>query len=238
MTVRWQDDLESGGFTNFGRVYLNGTGASAAANAASAYAGSYGADCFVNGASGDGAEPECAAQTITTSVCAGQARLKFHQMNVGATGGVYVIGLHDSAITKGIHLHNLGGTWRIVTQKRDGSGEISLNLTQQTWTADTWYLVELVADWSGTNEVYTCYRDGALVGTLTDTSVGTNQTFARVYVGPYATNSNAGAIEVYADNIKLGDALIGLPAPVSSYAPALRLGVPPGQLAPEAAYAL
>lgn len=208
MTVLWSDNLESGGYTGFGSTSVVGTGATLAANAAAAFAGSFGSDAHVNGASGDSAYASSPAQTTTTSVLSAQYRFKIHLNNVGATGQVYLLILHDSADTVGSQFVNTNGTWQIIITNRDGT-ITSTNLTQQTFTIDTWYLIEFKADWSGANEIYTLYINGTLDTTYTDTTTGTNRVWAKLLGGIYTAAVTTGAVETYTDDYKIGDALIG-----------------------------
>jgi hypothetical protein len=207
MAILFADGFETGNYAGWASTTVVGTGATLAANAASAWAGSFGSDAHVNGASGDSAYAGCASQSTTTSKLSAQCRFKVHQNNIG-TGQVYLLLLHDAGDTKGSQIVNAGGTWQMLITTRAG-GTQTQALTQQTFTIDTWYLLEFLADWSGANVVYSTYINGVLDSTSTDSSVGSNIVWAKVLGGIYTASATAGVFETYTDEYKLADAYIG-----------------------------
>ena len=207
MTILFSDGFESGDYTGWASTTVSGAGSTLTANAASAHAGSFGSDALVTG--GGGNESTCKGTTVTTttSVLTGQCQFRVHQNNVGG-GEAYLLQLHNSGDTFGVNFENNAGTWAIVFTNRAGSLSRT-SLQQQTFTIDTWYVVELLSDWSGANQVYQLYVNGTLDTTVTDSSSGSNRVYAKVLGGIYTANGMAGNFETYSDEYKVGDAYIG-----------------------------
>ena len=208
MTTLWTANLNAGNLTEFASTTVTGTGSTLAANAASAYASADGMDATVTGAGGNSAYASSPSQTVTTSVLSAQCRFKPHLMNVGVAGTVYLLMLHDSGDTVGSQIVcDNNAVYRLFVTSRAGGVQATTLTTQ--FTIDTWYLIELKADWSGANEVYQVYVNGVLDTTYTDSSVGSNKVYAKVLGGIYTANATSGTVETYTDDYALGDAYIG-----------------------------
>ena len=225
VTILFADAFESGDYTGWVSTVVSGTGTTLTANAASAYAGSFGSDALVTGGGGNEASCKSASNTPSTNVLSAQCRFKVHQNNVGS-GEVYLLQLHNAGDTQGTNFENNAGTWSIVFTNRAGS-QVRTSLTQQTFTIDQWYLVELLSDWSGANQIHQVYIDGVLDTTVTDSSVGSNRVYTKVLGGIYTANGMSGNFETYTDAYQVGDAYIGLPSsvvpvPEQIYAPGYR----------------
>jgi len=221
VTILFADAFESGGYTGWASTSVVGVGSALTANATSAYAGSFGSDALVTGGGGNEATCKGTTVTTTTSVLSAQCRFKVHQNNVG-TGEAYLLQLHNAGDTQGVNFENNAGTWAVVFTNRAGA-QVRTSLTQQTFTIDQWYLIELLSDWSGANQIYQVYINGVLDTTVTDSSVGANRVYAKVLGGIYTANAMTGNFETYTDAYQVGDAYIGTAAAESSHL--LLLGV-------------
>jgi hypothetical protein len=237
VTVQWSADLESGNYGQFASTTVTGTGATLQANATAAYAGSYGSDAHVNGASGDEARASSSAISVATSVISAQCRFKAHLMNVGS-GQVYLLQLGPTS-GQGAAIVEIesGPVYKLLYVTRNISTK-SITLTTQ-FVLDTWYLLELQADWSNSSqETYRVWINGVLDTTDTDATAGSNFVLTTMKSGEYVANATAGAIETYTDNYRIGDATLGVPVVLAAGLPASALGVIRNPLAPEVPYAV
>src|SRR5438128_1334029 len=207
MAILFSDAFESGNYAGWAATTVSGAGSTLTANGASAHAGSFGSDALVTGGGGNEATCKDTTVTTTTSVLSAQCQFRVHKNNVGG-GEVYLLQLHDANDTHGVNFENNAGTWSLIYTNRAGS-VVRVSLTQQTFTTDTWYLVEMLSDWSGANQIYQVYINGTLDTTTTDSSVGSNRVYAKVLGGIYTANGMAGNFETYTDEYKVGDAYIG-----------------------------
>jgi len=186
MAILFSDGFETGNYTGWAATTVSGAGSTLGANGASAHAGSFGSDALVTGGGGNEATCKGTTVTTTTSVLSAQCQFRVHQNNVGG-GEAYLLQMHNAADSIGVNFENNGGTWAIVFTNRAGSTSRT-SLTQQTFTIDTWYLVEMLSDWTGANQIYQVYINGTLDTTVTDSSVGSNRVYAKVLGGIYTAN--------------------------------------------------
>ena len=225
VSILFADGFESGSYSGWAATTVSGTGSTLTANAGSAYAGSYGSDALVTGAGGNEASCVSASSVPSTNIISVQCRFKVHQNNVGS-GEAYFFGPRNAGGTRAVYLENNAGTWNLIYTNR-AVATVRAALTQQVFTVDQFYLMEINVDWSGANQVYTCYINGVLDTTSTDSSAGSNIVYSTVWGGIYTATGMTGNFETYTDEYKLGDAYIGLPSgvvplPEQIYAPAYR----------------
>ncbi len=222
MGILFSDAFETGNYTGWLSTSVVGTGSTLTANAASAYAGSFGSDSLVTGASGNEARCISASSVPSTNVLSVQCRFKVHQNNVGS-GEAYLLQMNNAGDTRGADFENNAGTWGLIYTSR-AVATVRVALAKQTFTVNQWYLIELLSDWSGANQIYRVYIDGVLDTTSTDSTVGSNIIYSKVLGGTYTANAMTGNFETYTDEYKMADGYIGLPSGETHMSPAMMCG--------------
>lgn len=203
MTTLFSDDLESGGTSNWDSTLTSGAGSTLTVIAGAAKNGSYGLRCYKPTGSNNGYARAGKTYTFPASNVV-SLQFWFYVVAVAGGGVMRAAYLYKEAPTyQGIcSLICDGGTWSVLALLKDGSGittPLSISLS-----TGTWYLVELVYDISGANPVHSCYVDGVLRATYTDTSTGSAHTPEVIFVDCYETSWNDTG-DFYYDDVLLSD---------------------------------
>lgn len=204
MTTLFSDDLESGGTSNWDSTLTSGTGSTLTVIGGAAKNGSYGLRCYKPTGSNNGYARAIKSYTFPASNVV-SVQFWFYIAAVGGGGVINAAYLYKEAPTyQGIcGLLDDGGAWSLAAFLKDGSSKVSTALSSNL-SASTWYLIELVYDISGANPIHSCYVDGVLKATYTDTSTGSAYTPAQLFADCYESSwSDTG--DFYYDDVLLSD---------------------------------
>lgn len=205
MTVIFSDNFEAGSPTGWTSTLNSGTGAMAT-NATASFSGSFGEDLTVS-SSAAGSTVLIKNFTVTSSGITSMScrwKIKTQPTNAAATPIRFQDGFANNVSY--VEVHN--GTWRLFGVQKSNAGQsFTVNLTTQP-SLNTWYLVELVEDWSTANRVITVYLNNNTVAQYIDTSVAgaggaLQPTRAHLVLD---SESNFVSGEIYADEFSLADA--------------------------------
>jgi hypothetical protein len=180
--VLFSDDFESGGTTVWRGTDQTGIASSTQVTTLAAMSGAFGLDTLKAGVKDNGAAQVWAALTAPTSrVLSLRARLRI--VSRQGSGALYLQRLYRRApLYKAVvAVHHSGSAYALELRRVDGSTVLTPMKTQLA--LGTWYDLELVYDWSGTQPGARLFVDGALDAEATDTSTGSVYAPDSAYVG-------------------------------------------------------
>jgi hypothetical protein len=129
-------------------------------------------------------------------------QMRVHTLDFSATS-VTIFSVDNVGYTKGLGLIVLPSGLTLYVNAKDGSAIAQL-CTTTSYALDTWYALDMIADWSGTNPVYRLYVNGVLDATITDTTTGTVWAPANVVAGIFVSAPTT-AIQIDYDAINILD---------------------------------
>jgi hypothetical protein len=113
------------------------------------------------------------AVSPTTKFMRMKARIMLTAWSMGASGADGLLQIIDPTNGKAVELYLYStSSWTLGATAADGTF-IQMGPTMTFGVDTTWHDVELTVNWSGAQSVYTLVFDGTTVGTLTDTTTGT-----------------------------------------------------------------
>lgn len=189
MATLFSDNFEAGNL-----VAWTGTNGVVSAQAAAAFAGSFGAELVRDEAFAYKDFSAPASQLVTHG-----AEVKIVTLTGGGQARILQISEGGTSIARLIYDN---GTYKLWLNQKDGT--IATSAIAATLTAGTWYLLQLVYDWSGAQPKAQLYVDGVLDTTLTDATSGTTRQATRVFILDFE-DALCLTGQVYVDNVLVED---------------------------------
>jgi hypothetical protein len=217
----FSDNFESGNTAAWSGTTQTGSASTVRVAATAAQSGLNGLDTAKLGARDNGrAEVFRALNAPASKVVSVQSYLRV--VSRTGTGGLYLQRIYRAApIYKPLAaIHHNGSTYGLQIRPLSGATLIDTPLHTQFATG-TWYLVELVYDWSGAQPVARVYINGQLDTAVTDSTSGTLLTPDSAYLGLYEDAWTQQA-DVQWDNVSVADGIqstAGVPASTSTPTP-------------------
>lgn len=159
MNVIFWDGFESGSFSAW-TTYGSGSGCSITVGSSYAHSGKYGARATVTGAN------EAYVQETVNSLAAVYLRAYFRFGTLPVSGYLQPISIFSSGLNEILDLIIPASATQVRLYSVNGSG-YSSNYYNFTWSANTWYCIEVYVGISSTVGVVTLWINGVQIGTVT-----------------------------------------------------------------------